>query len=154
MKLKRLTMIVTLISIVVVSGIAVGATDAPVRLLVVDETHSVQSSLQIELFARALVKTEEFRIHALTEIPMGRNSGDPYALAVIVPANIDQVWIVAPNIPSQLPPSIAEALHTLTAIADRIYGGTRSLDHRAVVGVTDDLFPAVYSGFLVRNGWL
>ncbi len=135
-------------------GISAGAIAGPVRLLVIDETHSIQSSLQIELFARALAGTGEFRIHALTEVPLDKNPGDPYDLAVIVPANVDQVWIVTPDLPSRLPPSLATALHTLTAIADRVYGGDRSLDRRAVVGVTDDLFPAVYSGFLVRNEWL
>lgn len=153
MKLTR-TSIVVLVIALVTGGISVGAVAGPVQLLVIDETHSVQSSLQIELFARALVGTGKFCIHALTDIPTDRNPGAPYDLAVIVPADVDQVWIVAPDLPSRLPPYLVEALHALTAVADRVYEGERSLDRRAVVGVTDDLFPAVYSGFLVRNGWL
>ncbi len=139
------------------SGITVGAlggTKTPVQLLVIDETHSIQSSLQIELFARALIETGEFRIHALTKIPTERNPEAPYDLAVIVPANVDQVWIVTPDLPSRLPPSLAGAARMVESLAERMYEGDRSLDRRAVVGVTNDLFPAVYSGFLVRNGWL
>ncbi len=153
MKLTRTSMAVVVVALVAV-GFSAGAFAGPVRLLVIDETHSVQSSLQIELFARALVETGEFRIHALTEVPTDRNPGAPYDLAVIVPAQVDQVWIVTPDLPSRLPPSLATALHTLTAIADRMYAGGRSLDPRAVVGVTDDLFPAIYSGYLVHTGWL
>lgn len=157
MKLSRKLAVMMLVFVLAIGGIAAGTfggTDTPVRLLVIDETHSVQSSLQIELFARALIGTGEFRIHALTDIPADRNPGAPYDLVVIVPSIVDQLWIVTPDLPSRLPLSLAGAIQVVGSIAERIYEGDRSLDRRAVVGVADDLFPAVYSGFLVRNGWL
>ncbi|MCD6136126.1 hypothetical protein J7J63_05375, partial [Candidatus Bipolaricaulota bacterium] len=67
---------------------------------------------------------------------------------------VDQVWIVTPDLPAQLPPSSLRAFQAVKSIADKMYGGQQSLDPRSVVGVTDDLFPALYSGYLVLNGWL
>ena len=113
-----------------------------VKLLVIDETHGIESSLQIELFARALVGTGKFPIHALTEIPTEKNTGKPYDIIFIIPSIIDQVWIVTADVPSRLTPELAQAFHVLESIADKMYEGTHTLDPRAVVGVTDDLFPA------------
>jgi hypothetical protein len=79
---------------------------------------------------------------------------EAYNIVVIIPSMVDQVWIVTPDVPSQLTPALVQALHMVKSITDKMYEGERTLDPRAVVGVAEDLFPAVYSGFLVRNGWL
>jgi len=130
------------------------APSGQVKLLVIDETHGIQSSLQIELFAKMLVGTGEFSIHAYTKVPSRENPGDPYDIVVILSSIVDQVWIVTPDVPAQLPPAAARAFQAVKSIADKMYGGRQSLDPRSVVGVTDDLFPALYSGYLVLNGWL
>ncbi len=159
MKLQRtLLMTVVLLALTVgIIGIGVLGETPPsekVKLLVIDQTHGIQSSLQIELFARALVGTGKFSIHALTDIPMGKNTEEPYNIVIIVPSTVKQVWIITPDVPSQLTPALAQALYVVETITEKMYGGEHTLDPRAVVGVTDDLFPAVYSGFLMRNGWL
>jgi hypothetical protein len=154
-KQRGLFTTVAVLALITVIGVGVFGDTAPqVRLLVIDRTHGIQSSLQIELFAKAIVGTGRFRIHALTDIPMDKNTGEPYDIVVIIPSIVEQVWIVTADVPSRLPQPRAQAFHTVEAIADKMYGGQRSLDPRDVVGVTDDLFPALYSGFLVRNGWL
>lgn len=155
---RRLFMRVALLALIIATvGIGVlgeTAQSEQVKVLVIDETHGIQSSLQIELFAKALVSTGTFSIHALTEIPTEKNTGEPYDIVVIVPSIVEQIWIVTADVPSRLTPLHAQALHVIENITDKMYGGEQSLDPRAVVGVTDDLFPAVYSGFLLRNGWL
>jgi hypothetical protein len=142
-----------------IAGMGIGvfggtAQNEQVKLLVIDETHGIQSSLQIELFAKALVDTGKFRIQALTGIPLEKRTGEAYDIVIILPSIVEQVWIITADVPARLSPLQAQAFHAVESIADKVYGGARSLDPRAVVGVTDDLFPALYSGLLVRNGWL
>ncbi len=127
----------------------------PSRLLIIDETHSIQSSLQIGQFARALKETGLFDMDARTDTPVNGNSGGPaYDLVLIVPESPSQIWIVTADLPEMLSPPVYAAFQGLKGIATRVYEGEGSLDARSVVDVTEDLFPAVYGGFLARNGWL
>ncbi|MEA3238726.1 MAG: hypothetical protein U9Q94_02965 [Candidatus Bipolaricaulota bacterium] len=139
-----------------VSGALAQGTDTePVRLLIIDETHSIQSSLQVAQFARALKETKLFEIDAMTTIPVDVNlSGQAYNLAVIVPEKLNQLWIVTADLPDKLSIPVQIAFQIVQEIASRVYEGDRSLDARAVADVTEDLFPAIYGGFLVKNGWL
>ena len=139
-----------------VSGALAQGTDTePVRLLVIDETHSIRSSLQIAQFARMLNETAQFNIDAMTNVPMKGNAHDQaYDLAVIVPPTPAQVWIVTSDIPERLPSTLQEAVHLLKTVAKNAYEEEHALDAREVVDVTDDLFPAIYGGFLAQNGWL
>ncbi len=154
--MKRRLFMVVAVLVLTIGGAVFGAMEPGDRakLLIIDETHGIQSSLQIELFAKMLVGTGEFSIHAYTKVPSGENPGEPYDVVVILPSIVDQVWIVTPDVPAQLSPAHAQAFHVLESIADKMYGGTHTIDPRVVVGVTDDLFPALYSGYLVLNGWL
>jgi hypothetical protein len=127
----------------------------PVRLLIIDETHSIQSSLQIGQFARALKETGLFEIDVTTTIPVDRNlSGQTYDLVVIVPETLSQVWIVPADLPEKLSLPVQAAVQILKEIASRVYEGDQSLDAWAVADVTEDLFPAIYGGLLAKNGWL
>lgn len=157
---KRMTTVsAALVLLVVLAGGILGD-EAPsgkpsVRLLVIDETRSIQSSLQIGQFARALKETGLFNIDAMTDIPMDRNSSGPaYDLAIIVPGGLSQIWIVTPDLPTLLSPSVQIAFQVLKDIASRVYEGESALDARSVVDVTEDLFPAIYGGLLAQNGWL
>ncbi len=154
--MKRRLFMVVAVLVLTIGGAVFGATKPGNRakLLIIDETHGIQSSLQIELFAKMLVGTGEFSIHAYTKVPSGENPGEPYDVVVILPSIVDQVWIVTPDVPAQLPPAATRAFQAVKSIADKMYGGRQSLDPRSVFGVTDDLFPALYSGYLVLNGWL
>ena len=125
------------------------------RLLIIDETHSIQSSLQVAQFARVLKETGLFKIDAMTTIPVeGNSSGQAYDLAVIIPEKLGQIWIVTVDIPERLSIPVQAAFQVVKEIASRFYEGDQSLDARAVADVTEDLFPAIYGGLLAKNGWL
>jgi len=126
-----------------------------VRLLIIDETHSIQSSLQIGQFARELKETGLFEIDAMTTIPVDGNlSGQAYDLAVIVPEKLSQVWIVTADLLDKLSIPVQIAFQIVQELASRVYEGDQPLDARAVADVTEDLFPAIYGGLLAKNGWL
>jgi hypothetical protein len=152
------TATVALVLLVALAGGILGD-EAPsteqVRLLIIDETHSLQSSLQVAQFARALKETGLFEIDAMTTIPVdGSLSGQAYDLAVIVPEKLSQVWIVTADLPGRLSIPVQAAFQVVKGIASRVYEGDRSLDARAVADVIEDLFPAIYGGLLAQNGWL
>jgi hypothetical protein len=127
----------------------------PARLLVIDETHSIQSSLQIGQFALALKGTGLFDIDARTDIPLDGNVSDwVYDLILIVPESPTQLWIVTADLPATLSPSIQAAFQVLKNTASRVYEGESALDARSVVDVTEDLFPVIYGGLLAQNRWL
>jgi len=127
----------------------------PARLLIIDETHSIQSSLQIGQFARALKETGLFDMDARSEIPVNENSeGLAYDLVLIVPERPSQLWIVTADLPEILSPPVYAAFQVLKGIATRVYEGEGALDERSVADVTEDLFPAIYGSLLAQNGWL
>ncbi len=152
------TATVVLVLLVALAGGILGD-EAPgteqVRLLIIDETHSIQSSLQVAQFARALKETGLFEIDAMTTIPVDGNlSGQAYDLAIIVSEKLSQVWIVTADLPERLSIPVQAAFQGLKDIASRVYEGDQPLDARAVADVTEDLFPAIYGGLLAQNGWL
>jgi hypothetical protein len=155
---KTVTALVILALLVVLASSAWGnemPSPEPVRLLVIDETHSIQSSLQIGQFALALRATNLFDMDARTNIPIyGNSSGWAYDLVLIVPESPSQLWIVTADLPATLSPSVQAAFQVLKKTALLVYEGERTLDARSVVDVTEDLFPAIYGGLLVQNGWL
>jgi len=123
--------------------------------LIIDETHSIQSSLQVAQFARALKETGLFEIDAMTTIPVDENLSDQtYDLAVIVPEKLSQVWIVTSDLPERLSLPVQAVFRIVKEVALRVYEGDRPLDARAVADVTEDLFPAIYGGLLAQNRWL
>ena len=151
------TATVALVLLITLTGGVLGdvPSSEPVRLLIIDETRSIQSSLQIAQFARTLKEMGLFEIDAMTTIPVeGNMSGQAYDLAVIVPEKLNQVWIVTADLPERLSTPVQAAFQVLKEIASRIYEGDRSLDARVVADVTEDLFPAIYGGLLAKNGWL
>jgi len=157
---KKTTVVSAILVLVVV--LVVGAwgdetpsVEQPARLLVIDETHSIQSSLQIGQFALALKGTGLFDMDARTDIPLGGNVSDwAYDLVLIVPESPSQLWIVTADLPATLSPSIQAAFQVLKNTAIRVYEGESALDARSVVDVTEDLFSAIYGGLLAANGWL
>ena len=151
------TATVALVLLITLTGGVLGdvPSSEPVRLLIIDETRSIQSSLQIAQFARTLKETGLFEIDAMTTISVeGNMSGQTYDLAVIVPEKLNQVWIVTADLPERLSIPVQAAFQVLKETASRIYEGDRALDARVVTDVTEDLFPALYGGLLAKNGWL
>ena len=156
---KRVIVASAILALLVVLAASVWGDETPspepVRLLVIDETHSIQSSLQIGQFALALKGTGLFDMDARTDIPLDGNSNDwAYDLVLIVPESPSQLWIVTADLPQALSPPVQAAFQVLKNIASRVYEGESALDARSVVDVTQDLFPAIYRGLLAQNGWL
>ena len=154
---KTVTALAFLASFAVLAMSALGYESSsvdPVRLLIIDETHSIQSSLQIGQFALALRGTGLFDMDARTDIPgSGNSSGWAYDLVLIVPESPSQLWIVTADLPATLSPTVQAAFQVLKTTASLVYEGESALDARSVVDVTEDLFPAIYGGLLARNGW-
>ena len=137
------------------SGGLLQPSDAPVRLLIVDETHSIQSSLQIAQFARAINASGLFEIDAMAQMPAGKNMASAsYHFVLVLPERIDQVWIVTTDFPSNLRAAIKRAYEVLEGLAETIYQNEQALDPRLVADVGDGIFPALIPGVLAANGWL
>ena len=137
------------------SGGLLQPSDAPVQLLIVDETHSIQSSLQIAQFARAINASGLFELDAMTQIPAGKNVATaPYHFVLVLPERIDQVWILTTDFPSNLRAEIKRAYEVLKGLALTVYESQQALDRRLVAGVGDGVFPAIIPGILAANGWL
>ena len=137
------------------SGGLLQPSDAPVRLLIVDETRSIQSSLQIAQFARTINASGLFELDAMTQIPAGKNVATaPYHFVLVLPERIDQVWIVTTDFPSNLRVEIKRAYEVLAELALTIYENPQALDRRLVAGVGDAVFPPIIPGVLAVNGWL
>ena len=157
---KKIVAASTILALLVVSTIGVWGDETPsaaqpVRLLIIDETHSIQSSLQIGQFALAVRRTGLFDMGARTDIPLdGNASGQAYDVVLIVPESPNQLWIVTADLPATLSPSVRVAFDVLKNIAAQVYEGESALDARSVIDVTEDLFPAIYGGLLAQNGWL
>jgi len=129
--------------------------NAPVRLLIVDETHSIQSSLQIAQFARAINASGLFELDAIAQMPSGDNVATAsYHFILVLPERIDQVWIVTTDFPSKLRADTRRAYEVLERLAQSIYENQQALDRRLVAGVGDGIFPAIIPGVLAVNGWL
>jgi len=137
------------------SGELLQPPDAPVRLLIVDETHSIQSSLQIAQFARAINASGLFELDAMAQMPAGQDIAfAPYHFVLVLPERIDQVWIVTTDFPSNLRAEIKCAYEVLEGLAETIYQNEQALDPRLVAGAGDGIFPAIIPGVMAVNGWL
>lgn len=65
---------------------AVAGASQPVRLLIVDETETVEESLRILALARALRATEVFSVRALRALPAEPWEEEPFLFVLLFPA--------------------------------------------------------------------
>jgi hypothetical protein len=127
----------------------------PLETLIIDETKTLEESFCVEALARQMVSTGFFSLDARLEIPWERNtSGRQYDLIVIVPEEIQQVWLVTPDLPEKLPAPLPIALSQIKEMTTRIYGADGPCMRRTAVDVSEDLAPALYSTVLLQYGWL
>ncbi len=134
----------------------------PVALLVVDETQTLQASLMVQAFAKALQDTGLFDLEAKFvtvqssyDDPLGVNSTDKqYELIVIVPRGIEdgsvpQIWLITKPIGPQTRP---ELLAAIELIRQRVAQGSSGL-FKALT-VMDDGALGIFSSVFERHGWL
>jgi len=133
-----------------------------VELLLVDETKTLQASLMVNAFAKALKDTGLFNLEAKFvdvkssfDDPLGPNGGDKrYEMILVIPRAVEdgsfkQLWIVTQPINHG---TRAEVLEGIQAIKNIVHQGSGG--QFAAVGVMDDLIPALFSAIFALNGWL
>jgi hypothetical protein len=156
--LKRIALIIAL-------GILISSAQAQsnkVDLLLVDETQTLQASLMVQIYARALQETGLFnfeakvvRVESSYDDPLGVNSTDKkYELILIVPQGIEdgsvpQVWLITRPIGSQMRP---ELLAAIEFIRQRVAQGSSGL--LKALTVMDDGALGIFSSVFERHGWL
>lgn len=133
-----------------------------VDLLLVDETQTLQASLMVQVYARALQESGLFNFDAKVvsvpssyDDPLGVNStAKKYELIVIVPQGIEdgsvpQIWMITKPISSQTRP---ELLAAMELIRQRVEQGSAGL-FKALT-VMDDGALGIFSSVFERHGWL
>jgi len=133
-----------------------------VDLLLVDETQTLQASLMVQIYARALQESGLFNFDAKVvsvqssyDDPLGVNLTEKrYELIVIVPRGIEdgsvpQIWMITKPIGPQTRPQL---LNALELIRQRVEQGSGGL-FKAVT-VMDDGALGIFATIFERHGWL
>lgn len=158
---RKVLLIVLLLSGALVAALGQEEGAGRFDLLIVDETKTFSSSMRVEVFARALLRTELFALSAkIVEVessfvdPLrGEEPDQRYDLIVIFPVGIDdgtvrQIWIVSRPFP-EIGEELRGAVALVKQLADKIFRGAAE-----AVGVTDDLIPGYFATIFIRGGWL
>ncbi|MFZ2349654.1 MAG: hypothetical protein WAW99_05500 [Candidatus Bipolaricaulis anaerobius] len=133
-----------LLALAVASAMCAVAT-GQVRLLIVDETETIEESMRIEVLARRLVATGAFVVRATQTMPTAPWDGGEVDLVLVIPARSRFVWLCAPvGAPVQPPPA---ELPSLPDVLELAFGGTREVRTPA-----DDLYPLLLSSLFARIG--
>lgn len=133
-----------------------------VDLLLVDETQTLQASLMVQIYARALQESGLFNLDAKIvsvqssyDDPLGVNPTEKrYELIVIVPRGIEdgsvpQIWLITRPIGPQTRPHLLAAMEL---IRQRVEQGSAGL-FKALT-VMDDGALGIFSSVFERHGWL
>ncbi len=133
-----------------------------VDLLLVDETQTLQASLLVQIYARALQESGLFNLDAKVvsvrssyDDPLGVNLTEKrYELIVIVPRGIEdgsvpQIWMITRPIGPQTRPQL---LNALELIRQRVEQGSAGL-FKALT-VMDDGALGIFATVFERHGWL
>lgn len=154
---------IALISIVALGTLVSSApAQSKVDLLLVDETQTLQASLMVQAYARALQESGLFnfdakivQVESSYDDPLGVNPTDKkYELIAIVPRGIEdgsvpQVWLITKPIGPQTRP---ELLAAIELIRQRVAQGSGGL-FKALT-VLDDSALGIFSSVFDRHGWL
>jgi hypothetical protein len=137
-------------------------TSAPVQLLLVDETKTLQASLLVNVMAATLQQTGLFEIEAFFadvessfDDPLGENTTDRvYEMVVIVPReetleSMRQIWIATCPITHETRPEIAAGVRTIQQLLEE-----RAQGQLKALGVLDDALPGYFASLFEKHGWL
>lgn len=147
------------------SGLPFGvaaSSPAPVEMLLVDETQTLQASLLVNLLAATLQRTGLFEIEAQFvdvpssfDDPLGENLTDArYELILIVPREqeleaLRQLWIATCPLTHQTRPGLLQGVRTIQQLVEE---GSRG--QLRAVSVTDDAIPGYFATLFEKHGWL
>ena len=115
------------------------------KVLIVDETEGLATSLRLEAMARVLVQ-RGFAVTAVLGFPRAPVEGGPFDLVLVIPKGGRYIWLCVPP-RSEV---IGEAMEEMTGLKElvaAVFGGTRELRTPA-----DDLWPILLSLRLAALG--
>lgn len=133
----------------VLAMVGLVATGQQVRLLIVDETTTVEESLRIQALARGLRATEVFVVKAMPSLPTERWRDEPFLFILVLPAQSLYVWLLPPGPVQYLPDPLPLVYAGLVDGVGQAFDGSRQ-----VRGSGDDLCPFLLSLQLQRLGLL
>lgn len=120
-----------------------------VRLLVVDQTTTVEESLRLQALVRGLKNTGVFAVRAMTALPTERWEEEPFLFALVFPAHGPYVWLLSPGPIEYLPDPLPLVYCRLVDGVAQAFSGAR-----VTRGSGDDLYPFLLSIHLQRLGLL
>jgi hypothetical protein len=154
-------LLVGLIVTVSLAGTADPSTAPALRILVVDGTKTLASSMRVIALAEGIQKSGADVKMILAEglgpfdAPLRNQSppATPYNVILIFPRGLDEgtasrIWILSAGDPRERP-AVAQVVATLRQGIDRAFSGIA-----AGVGPLDDLWAAFTASLYVREGWL
>lgn len=120
------------------------------KVLVVDQTTDIPSSLKVGVLARIL-RTSPLgvEITGTTELPDGPLPQGPFDLVLLVPASKPWVWVVPPALPKDLPPTLSALVSLVDQAVGQVFGGGREAR-----GPGEDLYPLLLACYLEHLGVL
>lgn len=133
-----------------------------IRILLVDETKTLFSTLRVGALATRLKKSNQFEtmvkfadVRSSFDDPLFgvEPEGKPYDIIIVIPRGIDdgtvkQVWLVTRWLP-RLSSQVRRAVEMISTYIDRIFSGVAE-----ATDITEDLFVGLLSAVYVARGWL
>jgi len=120
-----------------------------VRLLIVDETTTVEESLRIQALARGLRASGVFTVRAMLALPAVPWEEEPFLFVLVFPSQGRYVWLLSPGPVQYLPDPLPLVYSGLVEGVAQAFATARE-----VRGSGDDLYPFLLSLHLQRLGLL
>ena len=163
---RSLMVLIAVAALMTAVPLGVLAQEAPplVRVLVVDETKTFNSTMRVAGLVGALRQVGVFNV-GVTLADVTSSYDDPlagrapeegeeaYDLIVVLPrglddGSIDQIWIVSAGLNSLLP-GVSVALDVAAGIVDQVFAGIGE-----AIDVSKDLWPCLLWAVYSTKGWI
>ena len=131
------------------------------RLLIVDETRTIGSSLRVEVLARMLNQTGLFDLSAqIVSVDTGFENplqdtvpNRCYDIILIIPRTIEhgtarQLWVITRPL-TEIRQQLGVAVSCLKETANAVFA-----DMAVAVDVTEDLVPGFFAALFIKEEWL
>ncbi len=125
------------------------AASQEIRLLIVDETTTMEESLRIQALVRGLRTSGVFTVKAMLAVPTEPWEDAPFLFVLVFPVLGPYVWLLSPGPVQYLPDPLPLVYYALADGVAQAFGGARE-----VRGSGDDLYPFLLSVRLQRLGLL
>ncbi len=109
-----------------VAGLALSCI-GEVRLLIIDQTETIEESIRLEALARGLWASEAFLVRTLLSWPEEPWDEEPFHLVLALPSEGGVAWLCSPGPVSALPEGLQLAYEGLADGVDLAFEGKRSV---------------------------